>query len=799
MSQASSRLQWLPVVCVLATLVGCGGSRFANYMHRGEDYLDHGALDKARVEFRNALQIQPRDPRARYLNGVVAEKLGRMRDALGYYQGAIEVNPDYPDARAAAGRVLVFGGATERALPIVEAGLAKHPDDAKLLTVRAGARLRASDEEGALADAEHAVRSAPDDPDAVALLAALYQRRGDTARATDILVSAVGRQPVSLDLRQVLANLYLQTGQPARSEEQLKAIVALAPKEIAHRLRLAAFYQATNNLDAAQGTFEQAVAAFPRNDQAKVVLVDFLLRQRDRAAGEKRLHSYLDAEPDNDSLRLELAALLQRAGAGEQAVTAYQQIVARDPKSAAALTARDRLASLDIANGHPEAAQNLIAVVLEQSPRDADALLMRAQIALAANNPAAAIADLRAFLRDQPSAANVQRILARAYLVSGDTTLAEETLRSAVQAPGSDTAVRLELAQLLSQLHRTDDAVRLLEDTVTHAPTEVAAREALVQAYLAKHDLASARTAAEDLKTLKPDAAAGHYLAGLVAQRDGRIDDSQRELQRALEMQPDAIDACAALTKLDLGRGRTAPAVARVRALVARHPNDVYALNLLGETLAATRAVPEAVGTFRQVIELAPNWSLPYHNLAFAQLASQDGAGAIATYQSGVRKTSGDVQLCAELASLYERQGSVDAAIRQYEDIHARYPHLDGATNNLAMLLVNYRTDRPSLDRARDLTAPFASSTSGEFLDTHGWVRLKLGDVTNALPALERAMARVPDSSVIHYHLAMAELKAGQRDKARSNLEAALSSSERFNGRDDAHAALASLVAGSRS
>ena len=47
---------------------------------------------------------------------------------------------------------------------------------------------------------------------------------------------------------------------------------------------------------------------------------------------------------------------------------------------------------------------------------------------------------------------------------------------------------------------------------------------------------------------------------------------------------------------------------------------------------------------------------------------------------------------------------------------------------NLAMLLVTYRTDRPSLARAKELTAPFTNSESGSLLDTSGWVRFKLGE-----------------------------------------------------------------------
>ncbi|GAC1456658.1 MAG: PEP-CTERM system TPR-repeat protein PrsT [Steroidobacteraceae bacterium] len=799
MLPAPGRLPWFVCACALLALAGCGGakSRYASHMQRGEQYLAAGVLDKAGVEFRNALQIEPRDARARYLSGRVAEKRGNIREALGSYQGALDVDPDYAAAQAALGRVLVFGGAAERALKVIAPGLGKHPDDPQLLTVRAAARVQLQDVPGALADAEHAARVAPDDADSVALLASLYQRQGDTTRAINVVAAAVARQPdSSIDLRQVLASLYLGNGEAAKCEQQLTRIVALAPRELGHRYALAAFYTRAGNTDAAQQVLEAAVRALPASSAAKLALVEFVAQHRSREQGEKTLRGYIAREPDNDDLRLGLGTLLQRAGAAQDATVTYNEIIERDPKSATALIARDRIAAVQLAGGHVAEAKKLIGEVLAQNPRDSEALLMRGTIAVEHDDPTQAIADLRAVLRDQPNALNVQRTLARAYVANGESALAEETLRAAAQAAPADTAVHLDLAQLLMQTGRADAAVTLLEDSVRRAPADASARQALVRAYVAKPDLNAARNAAADLKTLQPTAAIGPYLAGLVAQQQNRLDDAQREFEHALQLQPEAMDALSALTRLQLLRGQGASATARVRAFSQAHPGNPYALNLLGETLVATKAYPAAVEQLTKTIALAPGWPLPYHNLAMARLGAHEDDAAISAYQAGLKAAPFEPGLAAELAALYEQQGNIDAAIAQYEGVCAHHPRLELAANNLAMLLVTYRTDRQSLDRARELTKAFASSSSGALLDTHGWVRLKLGDVTDALPVLERAVGRSPDSKVIRYHLAMAEIKAGQRDKARTNLETALAGAARFAGSDDARATLNSLTTG---
>jgi predicted Zn-dependent protease len=115
------------------------------------------------------------------------------------------------------------------------------------------------------------------------------------------------------------------------------------------------------------------------------------------------------------------------------------------------------------------------------------------------------------------------------------------------------------------------------------------------------------------------------------------------------------------------------------------------------------------------------------------------------------------------------------------------------AANNLAMLLATYKADQASLDQARDLTAVFASSDNGSLLDTSGWVRFKRGEFRDALPLLERATTRAPDSRVIRYHLAMTELRLGLKDRARTNLQSALAGQVNFTGSDEARTTLAAL------
>jgi Flp pilus assembly protein TadD len=109
------------------------------------------------------------------------------------------------------------------------------------------------------------------------------------------------------------------------------------------------------------------------------------------------------------------------------------------------------------------------------------------------------------------------------------------------------------------------------------------------------------------------------------------------------------------------------------------------------------------------------------------------------------------------------------------------------------MLLVTYKSDRGSLDRAKTLSEAFAKSNSANLIDTWGWVQFKRGEIPGALTSLQAAAGKAPTNNAIRFHLAMAQLKSGSREEARSNLERALKSGENFSGVAEARTTLAFL------
>jgi len=784
------------VLCVFVAACGGAKARLAAHLQRGQTYFEQGNYLKADVEFRNAMQIAPGDTTARLMAAKTAERLGKPGPAVGLYQSVVESNPDNVEARTNLARLYIFGGAPAKGLEVIKPALAAHPEDAVLLTLRAAARMELKDTAGATEDVEHALRLAPNNQEAVAMQAGLLQKRGDLGAAVALAKAAVAQAPNSTDLREVLVQLYLSGRDTDQAEAELLELVRLKPANVRYRISLASFYSQAGRTDDAQHALEEAVKAMPGNDDMKLALVDFTVRSRTPADGERVLRALVAKEPDNNTLRLALGTLLEDMKRSNDAVAVYEEVIRRAGTGPQGLTAQDRLAAIALDQGRPDEASKRIAEVLAKNPRDADALVVRGRLALDRHDATAAIADFRAVVRDQPKAIAVYQLLAQAHIANKELPLAVEALRNAVAAAPTQSAPKLQLAELLAQTEGQDAAISMLEDSVRAAPTDPALREALTSAYLRKGDYANALTAAQGLETLRPDAVPGYYLAGLAFEGQRRYEDARKEFEQALSAQPGTFEALSSLARLEVRRGHAADAIALVKKEIARSPKAAAPVLLLGQLYLGQKDAPAAVATLTQATELAPQWWVPYRELARARSASGDVAGAISAYQAGIKVESAEPLLTAELAGLYLQQGRADDAIAAYEAFSRQHPHVQVIENNLAMLLVTYRKDQESLDRARDLTAGFSSTEDGSLLDTSGWVHFKRAEYKDALPVLERAVARSPQSPEIRYHLGMAELQSGQKDRARSNLETAVSGSAKFTGVDEARSTLEALKKG---
>ncbi len=114
-----------------------------------------------------------------------------------------------------------------------------------------------------------------------------------------------------------------------------------------------------------------------------------------------------------------------------------------------------------------------------------------------------------------------------------------------------------------------------------------------------------------------------------------------------------------------------------------------------------------------------------------------------------------------------------------------------GALNNLALAYREENDPRAveTAEKAFQLNAE-----SPPVLDTLGWLLVEQGNTTRGLPMLQKASTSAPNTTEIRYHLALGLVKAGDKVKARTELQTLLRQWEQpFAQKDEAKALLDKL------
>lgn len=771
------RWNWVAVLLATLALAGCGGAqeRAAEHLTRGKQFLQQKNYPKAKIEFKNVLQINPKSSVGYYYLGRVAEAQHHWRRAFGGYQRALSLDPKYLAARRRVARILLLAHQTDQAADEVKKILAQKPDDTEGLALKAGVLAQQGKQAAALALAEKVVAKSPKQTDAVALLAALYEKSGQLDKAISVLGRTAKLLPGDILIHQLLANAYVTTKQNGAAERVMTKLVAAHPDVFTLRKDLAGFYAHIGQSAKAEQTLRTAIKVNPDDAEPYLVLTDFLYTRYgvDKAAAE--LKSAIAAEPTLVKLRFGLAKLYARTGSLEKAATEYQSIIGEQHFDADGLKARDLLAQIRVHQGKIPAARKLIQDVLDESPGDNSALLLKGKLALASKHYSEAVSDFRTLLKSQPDSVDVLMLLAEANYANGATALAQNNLQRAAALHVVDTKNGVRLARLMFAMKEPSGAEQQIDAVLKAHPKSVVALVAKSDMQAAGKDYKGLETTLTRLQQAAPNNAVGFDRMGQLYRREHKNAAALKQFEQAYKLAPTSARVLSDLVSTELAMGRSSDAVRRVKGAIAAHPKVAPMRQLLGEVLASQHHYRAAASAFEEAITLQPKWWTPYDALAGARFAEGEHKAALSAYEQGLKVLPDNPQLVLGLAQMREKTGDIAGAISVYEQLLAKQPGNEIAANNLAALLADHRSnDAASLAKAKQLVAPFASSKQLAFLDTYGWVHYRLGDLSKAAKVLAEVVKKAPTVPVFQYHLGMVYYKQGNKAAAREHLRKAL-------------------------
>ncbi len=452
------------------------------YYESGMQLLEQGELAKARLEFKNALQIKSDMADAMYGLVLVAEQESDWQAMLTLLAGVIERDPMHRQARFKRGRLLLAAGELDKARETSETALQLNPEGAEELALQAAVRYRGGDAAGAREVAESALEREPGNADALVVVATALMADGRAAEAVERLDAGLRSDPRNLALALMKVNALEQLGRLEAAERTFREVLAAHPENRSLHHLLADFYLRHGLKDKAHDAYRARMTEPGGEVEEQLDYLRFVFSAEGMEAALAQARELAGKNPENSELQFALSELLRARGDPEAAGEVLAGVVrGRTLDSPEGVRASGLLAGLNLASGNTEEATRLVDDILAVDENDQEALFLRAFMAVRDGELDRAIADLRTILRDAPDSARTHGLLARAYELQGAHALAVDHYVAAFRESGFAAPHGLRYAQFLLQ---QDDAARaetVLSDVLAASPGDATALAATAE------------------------------------------------------------------------------------------------------------------------------------------------------------------------------------------------------------------------------------------------------------------------------------------------------------------------------
>ena len=744
-------------------------------------------FDGALAVVEDVLAMEPGNTDAWKLKGdLLLYTKNKPEDALAAYRKALEVDAKYGPAHVAILSLLMQRGRLDEAskqldqvktfaakspqTKLFEAQLAyqkkdfklarelsqqllqQAPNNAQALQFAGAVELQLGDVAQAEIYLSKATQLAPQFATARRLLIAAYLRSGQSAKALAALNAATGKDGIAPALYSLAGEVYLQNGDAKKAEEYFAKALKLDPDNARKRTAVAITHLASGQTADALGEL-QAIAASDTGVTADLALVSAHVRRKEFDKALAAIDK-LEAKQPDKPVAANLRGRIQVAQKDNAAARkSFERALAIDPTFFAAAAS---LATMDVAEKKPEDAKRRFELLLVKNPKNGQALLALAQLAVV-------------------NGAGKEEVVA--------------LLTKAIDANSADVAPRLLLIDLFLRNKDNKQALAAAQDGVSAVPNSPELLGALGRVQQVSGEINQAIATYSKLITLTPMSPQPHIRLAEAQAANKNLPAAEQSLRKALEIKPDALEAQRGLVMLSLEAKRYADAVKVARSVQEQQPKAPVGYAMEGDISAAQKNWDAAAVAYRSGLQRAASTELAI-KLSSVLVVSGKASEAERFGAAWMKDHPKDQAFLFHLGELALARKDYEAAGKIYQSVLAIQPNSAIALNNLAWTTGHLKKDGAIAyaEKANQL-AP----NQPAFMDTLAMLLADRKEFTKAIDLQHKALELEPTNAGLRLNLAKIYLKSGDNSKAKAELDTLSKLGEKFPAQTEVAAMLKTL------
>lgn len=785
-----------------ACLAACASDeeKFATHMERAEGYLAEDKTKEALIEYRSALQIDPKNAEVNHRIADIMADAGGVSEAAFFYREAYRLDPERVDAAMKEAQLLLFTD-TARTEQIIEEGLQRYPNVPIVHVARSQLALLKRDTEGALTAIMTGIQLAPDEPGVWRQLGAVHQARIRESRLVkkqepdeSVFRSAIkaferadelsgGNLGARIERARVFASW---SGHAEEAEQAYRGVVELARSGgdddvVLYAASVAGEYALrVGNIPMRKWALREMISV----DDSRIPNWAELAQLED---GEAVYAELLAKRPEDPVAHSYYASFLMGKGKNQEAITHLTQVIDAGHGTAALW---EQLLRIHLGQRNLPAARATYVQMADAHPDDPLTERAEARIALAERRRERAGQILRS-LAGKSEAFETLRLLAFAEYANGNLPAAAAAIDRAIALTDSFST---EAVRLKARIHHDAEdwilALRTLRLLIGRNVV-LTNNERLMRARVL-YETSRRRLGREVLELLLAEPDAPPAAAVEFARREGKVRPNRayQHLEKAWSRAPLDNDVLSELMALDIQLGKPIASLRRLNGAIRTGRANPKILLMRAELLARAGNYDQAEADALRAFEAAPQ----LRGAVDLLLAIYTAQGRIDEARRSFEEAeeAGVLHAGARLllGRLYLSAGDTQNAERMFEKVLDEQPGHAGAKNDLAFLLAEEGRDlERALRLAQEAQEDLGSNASAA--DTVGYVFYHKGLHEAALQqfryAIELAQkTREGNLPAYHYHAGLTLRALGRENEAAQAFEKALEIDGDFRNADDA-------------
>ncbi|MBN1577404.1 MAG: tetratricopeptide repeat protein [Chitinispirillaceae bacterium] len=633
-----------------------------NYAKLANLYIETEDWKRATAMLEKSLTFENASPSLMGLLARAYMAMGRKKEAMEYLRTYIRNAPNDSAAWYELGRLYYDYKEFSNAAKALEraAQLMKRPS-AEIYKLIGISRLESGDTVKATGFLENARNIDKNDKEIVTMLATCYRSTGNTRQLGDMLLEQLKLEPDNDDIRMELAEIYLQGEKFTEATRLLEDALGKRGCDVPLHLKLASVYEKQNNQKQWLFHLQEASKCDPKDAAMLYQIGRYYYGQQNRLQAERYLKRALQNDKKYSPANFLLGSILLERKEYKGAGVYLSRAVAIDRRNE---EYRVALTEAFYKQGRYQDAYKVIHPVVGKSTIRPDALRWVGLIYKALGNPDTAKQILENALQVEKNCSECLIALGDLYFDEGDFTNAIDRYQRAFDLEGFSRNAAMRLAHSYMKMGKTDQAKALYEKVIAESPTDGEALYRLVNIYIRKNMISSAKTV---LLKGGYNKNGWYFLSDAeISEADNNINGSMISYGKALRLIPEAPEVQAGCGRVSLAKRKYNAAIKYFGLAMAGDPENIDYMFGIGQAYEGSGDQTTALELYEEVIRKNPEQPDVHYAMARIYSRAKDHEMAIRHLEEGVRLNKKNPMLFLALGHEYRIMRNTSAAIENY-------------------------------------------------------------------------------------------------------------------------------------